>query len=210
MCHASCLGLKALKFSETGLCEYSEVLWHWDKTGSPPVCVAPGTLPCQTLLRLTCLQSRVPVPIWHPRTPAPDPAAPPDTRHSQPTEDPRHCTLRYHQAPGRAGPSAQVLVLPGDTCSFSEQPQYPFAFPGGGTKDRAQHPKPILYRMEQGLLLQPGPHIHSNMSQKSHQETVTQSSSTLLRFAVPPLWTSLCCSISLKLCSNNNNSKTSI
>ena len=139
MCHASCLGLEALKFSETGLCECSEVLSRWDKQGSPPVCVAPGTLPCQTLLRLTCLHSTVPVPIWHPRTPAPDPAAPPDTRHSQPTEEPRHCTLRYHQAPGHAGPSAQVLVLPCDTCSFSEQPQYPSAFPK--TEHQRQAPK---------------------------------------------------------------------
>ena len=61
-----------------------------------------------------------------------------------------------------------------------------FVFPGGGTKDRAQHPKPALYRMEQGLL-QPGPHTPSNVPQKSHQETATQSSSTPLRFTVSQL-----------------------
>ena len=105
--------------------------------------------------------------------------------HGEPPQDPRHCTLWYHQVPGCAGPSAQVIVLPGDICSFSEQ-QYPFVFPGGGTKDRAQHPKPALYRMEQGLL-QPGPHTPSNVPQKSHQETATQSSSTPLRFTVSQL-----------------------
>ena len=143
--------------------------------------------PAQTLPRLTCLQSRDTVPVWHPRTPVPDPAASRDTRHGEPPEDPRHCKLWYHHAPGCAGPSAQVIVLPGDTCSFSEQPQHPFAFPGGGTKDRAQHPKPVLYRMEQGLLPQPGPHIPSNVPQKSHQETATQSSSRPLRFTVSQL-----------------------
>lgn len=110
----------------------------------------------------------------------------------------------YHQAPGRAGPSAQAIVLPGDTCSSSELPQYSSAFPG---TEWAQHSKPALYRMEQGLLLWPGPHAPVNMLQKFHQKTATQSSSTPLRFIVPLLWASLCCPASLQLCSNNNNSK---
>ena len=79
MCPASCLGMNALKFSVTGLCECSEVLWHWDKQGSPPVHAAPGTVPCSDPSKAYCLHSRVPVSVWHPRTPT----ASPDTGHSE-------------------------------------------------------------------------------------------------------------------------------
>lgn len=80
MCQASCLGMKTLKFSETGLCECSEILWHWDKQETPPIHAASGTLPCLVPSKAFCLQSRVPASAWHPRTPAPDLAASSDTR----------------------------------------------------------------------------------------------------------------------------------
>lgn len=94
MCHASCLGLKALKSSEIGLHECSEGLWYWDKQGRPPVCIAPGTLPCSDPSKAylpseqgysTCLASKDsctrPCSItWHQATVSP--LKTPDTAHS--------------------------------------------------------------------------------------------------------------------------------
>ena len=112
--------------------------------------------------------------------------------------------LWYHQDPGGAGPSALPTVLPSDTCS-SLEPQHPSTFPDDGTKDWAQHSTPVLHRMEQSLLLQPGPHAPINMPPKSHLETTTQSSSTPLRLLSLFCEPGLHCPASLQLRSKNHN-----